>query len=82
MASLKRNDRKSSSADLDSDSGLTSASIRGPQDFDTFVQGGETVKYTLTPEKVRESSNGRAPPSKRASGVDLTSAPAGSRNST
>ncbi|KAI7233142.1 hypothetical protein KC330_g5519 [Hortaea werneckii] len=84
MASLKRNDRKSGSADLDSDSGLTSASIRGPQDFDTFVQGGETVKYTLTPEKVRESSvqNGRAPPSKRASGVDLTSAPAGSRNST
>ncbi|KAI7081586.1 hypothetical protein KC356_g9018 [Hortaea werneckii] len=83
MASLKRNDRKSSSADLDSDSGLTSASIRGPQDFDMFVQGGETVKYTLTPEKVRESSvqNGRAPPSKRASGVDLTSAPAGSRNS-
>ncbi|KAI6851532.1 hypothetical protein KC366_g1697 [Hortaea werneckii] len=83
MASLKCNDRKSSSADLDSDSGLTSASIRGPQDFDMFVQGGETVKYTLTPEKVRESSvqNGRAPPSKRASGVDLTSAPAASRNS-
>ena len=33
---------------------LTSASIRGPEDFDMFVQGDDTVKYTLTPETVRE----------------------------
>ncbi|USW53905.1 Putative histone-fold, nascent polypeptide-associated complex subunit alpha [Septoria linicola] len=32
---------------------LTSASIRGPEDFEMFVQGGDTVKYTLTPESVR-----------------------------
>jgi hypothetical protein len=32
---------------------LTSASIRGPEDFDMFVQGGDMVKYTLTPENVR-----------------------------
>ena len=54
MASLKRDSKKSRSADLDSESMLTSASIRGPQDFDTFIQGGDTVKYTLTPETVRE----------------------------
>ncbi|WPH01740.1 Hypothetical protein R9X50_00459200 [Acrodontium crateriforme] len=28
---------------------LTSASIRGPEDFDNFVQGGETMHYSLTP---------------------------------
>ena len=33
---------------------LTSASIKGPEDFDLFVQGGDTVKYTLTPENVRD----------------------------
>lgn len=33
---------------------VTTASIRGPQDFDTFLQGGDTVKYTLTPETVRD----------------------------
>ncbi|KAM3425154.1 hypothetical protein BST61_g7113 [Cercospora zeina] len=33
---------------------LTSASIRGPEDFEMFVQGGDTVKYTLTPESVRD----------------------------
>ncbi|CAK3734961.1 Hypothetical predicted protein [Lecanosticta acicola] len=33
---------------------LTSASIRGPEDFEMFVQGGDTVKYTLTPEHVRD----------------------------
>jgi hypothetical protein len=32
---------------------LTSASIRGPEDFDMFVQGIDTLKYTLTPENVR-----------------------------
>jgi hypothetical protein len=35
---------------------LTSASIRGPEDFEMFVQGGDTVKYTLTPESVRDHS--------------------------
>ncbi|KAM0714985.1 hypothetical protein Q7P37_009450 [Cladosporium fusiforme] len=33
---------------------VTSASIRGPEDFDHFLQGGDTVKYTLTPETVRD----------------------------
>ncbi|KAF2169291.1 hypothetical protein M409DRAFT_20517 [Zasmidium cellare ATCC 36951] len=33
---------------------LTSASIKGPEDFEMFVQGGDTVKYTLTPENVRD----------------------------
>lgn len=33
---------------------VTSASIRGPEDFDNFLQGGDTVKYTLTPETVRD----------------------------
>jgi hypothetical protein len=35
--------------------GLTSASIRGPEDFDMFVQGADTVKYTLTPDTVRDT---------------------------
>ncbi|KAI7092310.1 hypothetical protein KC316_g21951, partial [Hortaea werneckii] len=47
MASLKRNDRKSGSADLDSDSGLTSASIRGPQDFDTCAKARTAVLRPL-----------------------------------
>jgi hypothetical protein len=33
---------------------VVSASIRGPMDFDNFLQGGDTVKYTLTPENVRD----------------------------
>jgi hypothetical protein len=33
---------------------VVSASIRGPKDFDNFLQGGDTVKYTLTPENVRD----------------------------
>lgn len=33
---------------------LTSANIKGPADFEMFVQGGDTVKYTLTPENVRD----------------------------
>jgi hypothetical protein len=33
---------------------VASASIRGPMDFDNFLQGGDTVKYTLTPENVRD----------------------------
>ncbi|SMR41918.1 unnamed protein product [Zymoseptoria tritici ST99CH_1E4] len=33
---------------------LTSANIKGPEDFEMFVQGGDTVKYTLTPENVRD----------------------------
>lgn len=49
MASLKRN----KPATDDHGNTLTSASIRGPEDFDMFVQGGETMKYTLTPEAVR-----------------------------
>jgi hypothetical protein len=35
---------------------LTSANIKGPEDFEMFVQGGDTVKYTLTPENVRGNS--------------------------
>lgn len=38
----------------DDGKGLTSASIKGPEDFEMFVQGGDTVKYTLTPENVRD----------------------------
>ena len=52
MASLK----KSKPATDDQGHTLTSASIRGPEDFDMFVQGGETMKYTLTPEAVRDDS--------------------------
>lgn len=33
---------------------LTSASITSPEDFDMFVQGDGIVKYTLTPETVRD----------------------------
>ena len=33
---------------------LTSASIRGPEDFDAFMQDADTMKYTLTPETVRD----------------------------
>ncbi|KAF2215869.1 hypothetical protein CERZMDRAFT_94257 [Cercospora zeae-maydis SCOH1-5] len=40
--------------DAESSQPLTSASIRGPEDFEMFVQGGDTVKYTLTPESVRD----------------------------
>lgn len=35
-------------------SGLTSANIRGPEDFDMFIRSDEMVKYTLTPESVRD----------------------------
>lgn len=51
MASLKRSRDKS---DPEKGLPLTSASIRGPEDFDMFVQGDDTVKYTLTPENVRD----------------------------
>lgn len=34
---------------------LTSASITSPADFDMFVQGDETIKYTLTPDAARDS---------------------------
>ncbi|TKA78764.1 hypothetical protein B0A55_04124 [Friedmanniomyces simplex] len=80
MASLKRNERKSE-APVDGDHALTSASIRGPEDFDMFVQGAETVKYTLTPETVRDRP-ARAPTSgydKPRSPVELSSAPSVSR---
>jgi hypothetical protein len=33
---------------------LTSANIKGPEDFEMFVQSADTVKYTLTPENVRD----------------------------
>jgi len=50
---------------------LTSASIRGPEDFDMFVQGGDMVKYTLTPENVRgdgvSPERERVPPPKASS---------------
>ena len=52
MASMKRNKPPTD----DQGNTLTSASIRGPEDFDMFVQGGETMKYTLTPEAVREDA--------------------------
>jgi hypothetical protein len=56
---------------------LTSASIRGPEDFDMFVQGGDMVKYTLTPENVR--GDGVSPerervPSQKASSDSVTNA--------
>ncbi len=35
---------------------MTSASIRGPEDFDMFLQGADTVKYTLTPDTVRDDA--------------------------
>jgi hypothetical protein len=41
-------------SDPDALNALTSASIRGPEDFDSFIQGGDTVKYTLTPDSVRD----------------------------
>lgn len=53
MASLKRNQHGSQS-DLDKAHPITSASITSPEDFDMFVQGDDTVKYTLTPENVRD----------------------------
>lgn len=53
MASLKRNKPPMD----DRGNTLTSASIRGPEDFDTFVQGGETMKYTLTPEAARSDGS-------------------------
>ncbi|KAK4540167.1 hypothetical protein LTR36_009753 [Oleoguttula mirabilis] len=84
MASLKRNQRKSDPS-MDGggrDGSLTSASIRGPEDFDSFVQGADTVKYTLTPQNVRDapvqnmSHARRAPPP-----AELSSAPSVSRRS-
>ncbi|KAK5723480.1 hypothetical protein LTR15_005178 [Elasticomyces elasticus] len=76
MASLKRNERKSDPP-ADADHALTSASIRGPEDFDMFVQNTETVKYTLTPETVREKPmQGYEKP---RSPVELSSAPSVSR---
>ena len=58
MASLKSNEPKSPrspkpATETDKAAPLTSASIRGPEDFDMFVQGVDTLKYTLTPENVR-----------------------------
>ncbi|EMC92364.1 hypothetical protein BAUCODRAFT_27660 [Baudoinia panamericana UAMH 10762] len=57
---------------------LTSASIRGPEDFDLYVQVAETMKYTLTPEAVRDNP---APSGalKPASPVELSSVPSISR---
>ena len=49
---MKRPDRKADSSP--DEPILTSASIRGPEDFDMFVQGADTMKYTLTPETVRD----------------------------
>ena len=53
MASLKGTDRRPT-GESGKDMPLTSAAIRGPEDFDMFVQGGDTLKYTLTPEGVRD----------------------------
>ncbi|GAB7358726.1 hypothetical protein MBLNU230_g3955t1 [Neophaeotheca triangularis] len=59
MSSQKRNEQNAALAALEKSNGrsspaLTSASIRDPEDFDMFVQGKDTVKYTLTPENVRD----------------------------
>ncbi|KAF2773041.1 hypothetical protein EJ03DRAFT_152248 [Teratosphaeria nubilosa] len=57
LASLKHKHRKSDSpvsVDISEPVALTSGSIRGPEDFDMLVQGADTVKYTLTPEAVRD----------------------------
>lgn len=62
IGSAKRNENKAALAALERGSrsngsygpALTSASIRGPEDFDMFVQGEDTVKYTLTPQNVRD----------------------------
>lgn len=54
MASLKRKEKKSDPPAAKDDASLTSASIRGPEDFDMFVQGADTFKYTLTPETIRD----------------------------
>ncbi|KAK4503679.1 hypothetical protein PRZ48_004594 [Zasmidium cellare] len=50
---MKRQENKVVKEEDDSKT-LTSASIKGPEDFEMFVQGGDTVKYTLTPENVRD----------------------------
>ncbi|KXL47529.1 hypothetical protein M433DRAFT_536 [Acidomyces richmondensis BFW] len=71
MASLKHRERKKSEASSNGDAGLTSASIRGPEDFDSFVQGAETVKYTLTPESVRENTT-RSQPAELSSGPSVS----------
>ncbi|QIW95781.1 hypothetical protein AMS68_001299 [Peltaster fructicola] len=34
---------------------VTSASIRGPEDFEQFVRSDEVHKYTLTPEPIRDA---------------------------
>lgn len=57
VAGLKGSEPNSATA---SEKAVTSASIRGPEDFDSFVQGGETLKYTLTPVHVRDGSVSRA----------------------
>lgn len=51
IATMKR---KESKYQEDENAPLTSANIKGPADFEMFVQGGDTVKYTLTPENVRD----------------------------
>lgn len=51
----KQNSLKSKFNKSNQQQPLTSASITSPEDFDLFVQGQDTVKYTLTPEKVRDS---------------------------
>lgn len=46
--------KKSESRSQEDEAPLTSANIMGSADFEMFVQGGDTVKYTLTPENVRD----------------------------
>ena len=64
IASLKNSPGKAATAAANGSTGkddetspLTSASIKGPEDFEMFVQGGDTVKYTLTPENVRSGAS-------------------------
>lgn len=53
ISKMASSSRENKSTEPEAASALTSASIRGPEDFEMFVQGGDTVKYTLTPESVR-----------------------------
>ncbi|KAK5129355.1 hypothetical protein LTR08_003562 [Meristemomyces frigidus] len=61
---------------------LTSASIRGPEDFDMFAQEGDTLKYARTPEPERDGPDGQLRSSRfpnREQVAELSSAPSVSR---
>lgn len=54
MQSPKKDNDAPASSGSATASVVTSSSIRAPQDFDSLLQGDDTVKYTLTPETVRD----------------------------